>query len=53
MRTVILLGLTAIADAINKNWLTDKDCMNFLAIVLFCVIIMDIAEFIINMYKKL
>jgi hypothetical protein len=46
MRTAIFLGLTAIADAIRKDWLTNKEVTTFLAIALVVMIVMDIAEFI-------
>lgn len=47
MRTAIFLGLTAIADAIRKDWMpTDIDTISFLAIVLMVMMAMDIAEFI-------
>lgn len=52
MRTAIFLGLTAIADAIRKDWLTDKDAINFAAIVLIIMMVMDIAEFIKKMRSK-
>ena len=46
MRTSIFLGLTAIADAIRKDWLIDKDVITFAAVCLICMIFMDVAEFI-------
>ena len=52
MRTAIFLGLTAIADAIRKDWLTDKDVTTFLAIATIIMIGMDIAEFIKKMRSK-
>ena len=52
MRTAIFLGLTAIADAIRKDCLTDKDTITFAAIVLMIMIFMDIAEFINKMRSK-
>ncbi len=51
MRTAIFLGLTAIADATRKDWLTDKNVIHFLVITLCCMIVMDIAEFIKTMKK--
>ena len=52
MRTAIFLGLTALADAIRKDWLTDKDTITFAAIALMIMIFMDIAEFIKKMSSK-
>ena len=52
MRTAIFLGLTAIADAIRKDWLTDKGIIIFAAIVLMVMMAMDIAEFIKKMRSK-
>lgn len=52
MRTAIFLGLMAIADAINKDWITNEDTMKFLAIVAVIMIIMDIVEFIKKMQNK-
>jgi hypothetical protein len=43
MRTAIFLGLTAIADAIRKDWLEDST-VGIAAIAL--LIMMDIAEFV-------
>lgn len=51
MRTAIFLGLTAIADAIRKDWVTNEYHLNFLAIALICMIIMDVSEFIKKMSK--
>jgi phosphate starvation-inducible membrane PsiE len=51
MRTAIFLGLTAIADAIRKDWLTDKDVITFGAIILIVIMTMDIWEFIIKIRK--
>ena len=51
MRTAIFLGLTAIADAIRKDWLTDKDVITFGAITLIVMMTMDIWEFIIKIHK--
>ena len=44
MRTVTFLGLTAIADAIRKDWMPDS-VVNFAIIILICAIFMDIIEF--------
>jgi hypothetical protein len=52
MRTAIFLGLTAIADAIRKDWLTNKEVTTFLAIATIVMILMDIAEFIKKMRSK-
>lgn len=53
MRTAIFLGLTAIADAIRKDWIgTDQNLIRFMAIILIVMMGMDIAEFIKNMAKK-
>ena len=52
MRTAIFLGLTAIADAIRKDWLTDKDTITFAGIAFMIMIFMDIAEFIKKMRSK-
>lgn len=49
MRTAIFLGLTAIADAIRKDWLIDKDVITFTSIILVVMMIMDIFEF----FKKM
>lgn len=50
MRTVIFLGLGAIADAINNNWL-HPGMVGFMAIVLIGAIVMDITEFVKNISK--
>ena len=53
MRTAIFLGLTAIADAIRKDWVTgESSVIAFCAIALLCMIIMDITEFIKTISKK-
>lgn len=52
MRTAILLGLFAIADAIRKDWLSDKDVISFLAIAFVIMAIMDISEFIKKMTSE-
>lgn len=52
MRTAIFLGLTAIADAIRPDWLTDKTVIAFAAVILVIMICMDIAEFIKKMQSK-
>jgi hypothetical protein len=46
MRTAIFLGLTSIADAIRKDWLTDQGVISFAAIALCVMIGMDVVEFI-------
>lgn len=51
MRTAIFLGLMAIAEAINKDWLTNEVAI-FLAIVAVIMMVMDIAEFIKKMRNK-
>ena len=50
MRTVIYLGLIAIADAINKDWFA-KETVTFMVIILFIALFMDIAEFLKKMGK--
>jgi len=52
MRTAIFLGLTAIADAIRKDWLTNESITSFLAVVVIIMMAMDVAEFINKMMKK-
>ncbi len=49
MRTVVLFGLLAVADAINKNWASDK-VAHIYAIVILVAIFMDIMDFI-NSFK--
>lgn len=50
MRTAIFLGLTAVADAIRKDWL-DQDVTNFAACLVILFLCMDITEFIKKMRK--
>lgn len=45
MRTAIFLGLTAVADSINKNWLTDPEVMEFTACMVMVMMAMDVVEF--------
>ncbi len=52
MRTAIFLGLTAIADAIRKDWLTDDKVISLASIMLIAMIIMDILDFIKNQSRK-
>jgi len=47
MRTVVLLGLMAIANAINKDWCRENDTSIY-GMVFVASIIMDIVEFINN-----
>jgi hypothetical protein len=51
MRTVTLMGLVAIADAINKNWGTDS-VYKFYAVVLIIAFIMDIIDFTSKKHTK-
>lgn len=44
MRTAIFLGLTAIADAINKDWMS-KDTAQVGAVILLVMMCMDIVDF--------
>lgn len=48
MRTVTLLGLVAIADAINKNWASTTSVVATYGIVLIVAMVMDIADFLNN-----
>lgn len=50
MRTVIFLGLIAIADAINTDWSSSQTTIKAYSIVLIGAIIMDIWDFF-NNYK--
>jgi hypothetical protein len=52
MRTAVFLGLTAVADAINKNWLVDERTIKFVAIMVLVFMFMDIAEFIKKIRKN-
>ena len=52
MRTSIILGLTAIADAIRKDWLSDNAAIKFITIAVMIMMFMDIAEFIKKMRSK-
>ncbi len=52
MRTVILLGLTAIASAINDEWITDSSTIKFMAIVLLVAIFMDVTDFLNGCIRK-
>lgn len=52
MRTAIFLGLTAIADAIRKDWLGDKDVISFVVILVVIMMFMDVIEFILKVSKK-
>ncbi len=52
MRTAIFLGLTAIADAIRKDWMPkDKSIVAFVSIALVVMMFMDVAEFFKKMNK--
>lgn len=51
MRTAIFLGLTSIASAIRKDWLTNENSIAFLAVALIIMIFMDVMEFIKKMRK--
>lgn len=46
MRTVTLLGLVAIADAINKNWCASTKTVAVYGIVMIVAIIMDVFDFL-------
>lgn len=47
MRTAIFIGLTAIADAINKNWFPETEYAKAtISIAFIAFIIMDALEFI-------
>lgn len=48
MRTVTLLGLVAIADAINKNWFTSNKTVAVYGIVLIVSMLMDVWDFLKN-----
>jgi hypothetical protein len=52
MRTAIFLGLTAIADAIRADWLTDPAIIKVASFLLFCMIVMDVIEFFKTVNKK-
>jgi hypothetical protein len=45
MRTVIYVGLLAIADAINKDW-QQGQFIEVYATILVCAIFMDIYDFV-------
>lgn len=51
MRTAIFLGLTAIADAINKDWLK-HEAVRTGAIILLIMMLMDILDFIKNQFNN-
>jgi len=52
MRTAIFLGLTAVADAIRKDWMPkDNEIVAFVSILFAAMIVMDVAEFIKKMNK--
>jgi hypothetical protein len=50
MRTVTILGLMAIADAIRENWLHPQN-VNFLCVIIVFAIAMDLCEFMRKMLK--
>lgn len=50
MRTVIFLGLLAIADSINKDWSEPKYTPIF-ACVFIASITMDVIDFVIKNFK--
>lgn len=52
MRTAIFLGLTAIADATRKDWITNESTITFMSIVMMVLMVMDIGDFIKDMSKK-
>lgn len=51
MRTAIFLGLTAIADAININWLK-PEAGTMMLIIILSMMIMDIFDFIKNQFNN-
>ena len=52
MRTVILFGLIAIADAINKNWHESDMVVTAYAILILASIVMDLVEFVNKLLHK-
>lgn len=52
MRTVTLLGLVAIADAINMNWCASTKTVAVYGIVLIVAMIMDVWDFLKNDKEK-
>ena len=52
MRTTVFLSSWAIADAINKDWVSKNETViTFVSIILISFFIMDILEFFHNMSK--
>ena len=52
MRTAVFLSSWAIADAINKDWVSkNENVIAFYCIIMVSFIIMDLLEFFHNMSK--
>lgn len=52
MRTVTLLGLVAIADAINMNWCNSASTLVVYGIVVIIAAFMDVCDFFNNVKDK-
>ena len=52
MRTAIFLGLTAIADAINKDWLK-PEAGTMMLIIILSMMLMDVLDFIKNQFNNI
>lgn len=53
MRTVILVGLICVADAIRKDWIVQgQNTVNILSTLIVVVAFMDLVDFVKNNMKK-
>jgi|APSaa5957512622_1039677.scaffolds.fasta_scaffold03471_4 hypothetical protein len=51
MRTILLIGLLSIADAINPNWMPDKNTGIYIALLIIAIL-GDVVTTITKLTKK-